>query len=168
MNRNFILLIILVAGLSCKKSGTTGSANDLVEIYALKSFQLVSQKCQVDPATAVLQDEPVISNDEIISYSRGNYLFSLSDQGKQDAETFNITSAFAVTVNKEVIYYGFYKPFTSSSSCEHSITMYISFPSRNLVMNLGYPSPMPGITIDDQRNNSKLLAALNAQGKLLF
>ena len=162
------MLIILVSGLSCKKSRTPGSGNDLVEIYALKSYQLVQQKCQVDPATAVLQDVPVISNDEIISYSRGNYLFALTDGGKQDTETFNTFHAFAVTVNKEVIYYGFYKPFTSSSSCDHSITMYISFPSKNLVMNLGYPSPMPGITIDDQRNNSKLLAALNAQGKLLF
>jgi hypothetical protein len=111
---------------------------------------------------------PVISNDEILTYSRGNYLFSLTDNGKQDTELFNTYHAFAVTVNKEVIYYGFYKPSTSSSSCDHSITMYISFPSRNLVMNLGYPSPMPGATIDDQRNNAILLAALNAQGKLRF
>ena len=167
MNR-LLLLLVLVAGLYCKKSRTAGSGNDLVEIYALKSFQLVPQKCQVDPATAVLQDVPVISNDEILTYSRGNHLFSLTDGGKQDTEQFNTYHAFAVTVNKEVIYYGFYKPFTSSSSCDHSITMYISFPSRTLVMNLGYPSPMPGIAIDDQRNNATLLAALNAQGKLRF
>lgn len=166
MYRFFLLL--LFTSLSCKKDDDHQSGGGLVEIYALESFRHVQQKCQVDPSTAVLRAQPVISNSEIISYSRGSYIFKLSDQGKQDAKIFNDLPAFAVTVNKEVIYYGFYKPFTSSSSCDHSITVNIAFPSGNLSMNLGYPGPLEGITIDDQRSNAKLLKALNAQGKLTF
>jgi hypothetical protein len=164
----FLIVLLLFTGLSCKKAADQKSGGGLVEIYALETFSLISQKCQVDPSMAVLQANPVISNNEIISYSPTDYLFKLTAQGKQDSEIFESFPGFAVTVNKEVIYYGIHKPFTSSSSCDHSITMYISFPSRNLVMNLGYPGPLPGITIDDQRNNAKLIDALNAQGKLTF
>ena len=166
MIRLVIFLAVLLSGLSCKKSSYKPQGNGLVEIYGLESYHFVPNKCQVDPSSAVLKVIPVITNSQIISYSKGDYEFRLTNPGKEAAKAFKDIFVFAVTVNKEVIYYGIYKPFTSSSSCDHSITMNISYPNSNLSMRLGYPSPMPGITIDDQRNNPKLLAALEAQGKL--
>ena len=74
---------------------------------------------------------------------------------------------FAITVDKQVIYYGLFKPSISSSSCDHSITMDVSWSSASkIVLRLGYPGQLPGVTIDDQRNNPILLASLEKQGKL--
>ncbi len=166
MIRLLLFCAVLLSVQSCKKASTTPQGNGLVEIYGLESYKFVPNKCQVDPSTAVLKTIPVILNSQIISYSQGSHEFKLTNPGKEASKAFQNLFAFAVTVNKEVIYYGVYKPFTSSSSCEHSITMNIAWSTGNLSMILGYPSPVAGITIDDQRNNPKLLAALNAQGKL--
>lgn len=74
---------------------------------------------------------------------------------------------FAVTVDKQVIYYGFFKPIISSSSCDHSITMDLDWTSGNkITLKLGYPGQVQGVTIDDKRNDSKLIATLRQQGKL--
>jgi len=166
MTRLFFLLVVLLAGFGCKKATHKPAGNQRVEIYGLEGYQLVPNKCQVNPSTAVLNTTPVISNSEIISYSKGSHEFRLTNPGKEASKAFENMFTFAVTVDREVIYYGIYKPFTSSSSCDHSITMNIAFSTGNLSMILGYPSTMAGVTIDDQRNNPKLLAALDAQGKL--
>src|SRR5688500_12346566 len=166
MIRLLLWIPVLLAGLACEKATVKAPGDQLVEIYALEYYQRVQNKCQVDASTAVLKANPVIHNDEILSYSKSSHEFQLTDQGKQAAASFIDHYVFAVTVNKEVVYYGFFKLLTSSSSCDHSLTMNIAYPSGNLSMELGYPGPMQGVTIDDQRNNSKLLAALETQGKL--
>ncbi len=71
---------------------------------------------------------------------------------------------FGVVVDKQVIYYGILKPSYSSSSCANSITMDYVGTNNKIAMNLGYAGA--DINIDDQRNNSKLLATLRNQGKL--
>jgi hypothetical protein len=163
----YILALLVAAtafSTSCKKNNENGKE---VEIYLLKSYQPVVGKCQVDAATAVLQEIPVVRNDDIVAYSKKEYTFELTDDAIARANKFTNWYAFAVTVDKQVVYYGIFKPFISSSSCDHSITMNNNLPGGNKIsVQLGYPGLMTGITIDDQRNNSKLIAALSAQGKL--
>ncbi len=159
-----LLVSISVFSFSCKKNA---SAGEEVEIYLLKTYQPVTGKCQVDAATAILQDAPAIRNDDIVAYSKSEYTFELTNNGIQKAKTFISGAPFAVTVDKEVIYYGYFKPGISSSSCDHSITMNYDLPGGNKIsLKLGYPGITAGVTIDDQRNNPKLLASLSAQGKL--
>ena len=56
--RPLLLILVIVAVFSaCKKSKVHG---DSVEIYLLKNFQHVPGKCQVDAATAVLQDSAIV------------------------------------------------------------------------------------------------------------
>ena len=101
----------------------TKSTQCWVSIYLLKSFAIVSGKCQVNAATAVLQDAPVVNNSDIVSYSPGTYQYLLSDAAIQKVKTLDDRNAFAITVDKKVIYYGLVKLNISSSSCDHSITM---------------------------------------------
>ena len=56
--RPLLLILVIVAVFSaCKKSMVH---SDSVEIYLLKNFQPLRGKCQVDAATAVLQDSAIV------------------------------------------------------------------------------------------------------------
>lgn len=161
----FFFLTIIVFCISCKKENT--NSGDTVELYLLKDFRLVAGKCQIDPLKSVLQDTPIIKNQEILEYSQSNYQFKLTETGIQKVKTFQDFLPFAVTVDKQIIYYGFFKPSSSSSSCNHSITMDIDWTSGNRInLKLGYPDQLQSVTIEDGRNNKKLIATLRKQGKL--
>ena len=161
----FFLLTIAIFCLSCKKDNVKGG--DTVEVYLLKSSQLVTDKCEIDALVSVLQDTAIIKNQDILEYSQSNYQFTLTDLAIQKVKTFRDFTAFAVTIDKQVIYYGFFKPSFSSSSCNHSITMDLDWSSGNKInLKLGYPGQLQGVTIDDERNNAKLVATLKNQGKL--
>jgi hypothetical protein len=164
--RSITFTLILVAFfLSCKKDKT--QAGKTVEIYLLKTFKTVAGKCQVDPSSSELKDIPTIKNDDILQYSQKDYQFKLTDDGFQKVQAFTDLTPFAVTVDKQVIYYGIFKQSISSSSCDNSIIMNSDLTTENKIdMRLGYPGLFQGVTIDDQRNNSKLMATLRNQGKL--
>lgn len=161
----FFFLTIAIFCLSCEKDNVKGDGT--VEVYLLKTSQLVTGKCQIDPLVSVLQDTAIIKNQDILEYSQSNYQFKLTDLAIQKVKTFRDFTAFAVTVDKQVIYYGFFKPSISSSSCVHSITMDLDWTIGNKInLKLGYPGQLQGVAIDDERNNAKLVATLRNQGKL--
>jgi hypothetical protein len=163
--RVFIFIAILMSFcLSCKKEGV--SAGERVEIYLLKTVKVVNGKCQIDAVGSVREDTPVVKNTDIFEYAAANYRFKLSDSSIQKINKFYDGTPFAVTVDKKIIYYGIFKPGFSSSSCDHSITMAVYFSTGEIRLNLGYPGSVPNSSIDDQRNNSLLIATLKKQGKL--
>jgi len=165
MHKLFYLFTITIIFFSCKKDTTNAAGN--VEIYMLKTFKTIMGKCQVDASTVVLQNTPIVTNRDIIEYSPTVYTFKLSDNAIEKIKILKDFTAFALTVDKRVIYYGFFKPGYSNSSCAHSITMDIDWMANDkILMNVGYPAPIQGITIDDERNNPTLMATLQAQGKL--
>ena len=151
--------------LSCKKDNV--KAGETVEIYLLKSYQMVTGKCQIDPSLSVLDDKATIQNHDIVAYSNTDYQFTLANIAIERVKAFRDRTPFAVTVGKQVIYYGFFKPGISSSSCFNSITMDLDWATGNKIsLKLGFPGQLQGVSIDDQRNNASLIAALKNQGKL--
>lgn len=157
----FILTITTIC-LSCKKDNV--QSGEKLEIYLLKSHQMVTGKCQIDATTSVLQDTAIVKNQDILEYFKANYQFAITDASIQKLKTLNDGTPFAVAIDKQVIYYGILKPSYSSSTCANSITMDYLGTNNKITMNLGYPGADKNI--DDQRNNSKLIAALKNQGKL--
>ncbi|WP_426061635.1 hypothetical protein [Hymenobacter sp. B1770] len=165
MKKLFLILALTATCVSCKKDDT--NAGETVEIYLLKSYQLTAGKCEVNSSAAVLEDAAVIQDQDILEYSKTNHQFKLTNTAIQKTKALGDRTPFAVTVNKKVIYYGFFKPGFSSSSCDHSITMDINWQSENKIdLKLGYPTQLSGVAINDQRNNLVLLAILRKQGKL--
>ncbi len=165
MRSLFFILTMTVIYLSCKTGNI--NAEETVEIYLLKTYKTVAAKCQIDSSFSVLQDTATIKNKDILEYSKRDYQFKLTDIAIQKVKAFRNKMPFAVTVNKQVIYYGFFKPSISSSSCDHSITLDIDRTSGNkILLRLGYPEQLQSVTIEDRRNNPKLIAALKKQGKL--
>lgn len=164
MKKLFFLLAVTICLFSCKKS--SNSTYGQVEFYLLESFTNLSGKCQVDPGSAVLKTVPFISNQDIISYSGSAYTYTLSDAAMQTVKTFAGRQPFAVVLNDEVIFYGFYNSSFLSSSCEHSISLDADSGGDNkIILRLGYPGLLSGVIIDDERNNITLINTLKAQGK---
>ena len=116
----FILTITAIC-LSCKKDKVQPGGK--VEIYLLKSYQAVTGKCQIDASTAVLQDTATVKNQDILEYFKANYQFALTDNPIQKLRALNDGTAFAVAVDKQVIYYGIYKPSYFCTIC--SILLFI-------------------------------------------
>lgn len=53
-------LMMTTICLSCKKDKVQAGEN--VEFYLLKSFQIVTGKCQIDAPTSTLRDTPTVKN----------------------------------------------------------------------------------------------------------
>ncbi|HVF81672.1 MAG TPA: hypothetical protein VM884_07050 [Flavisolibacter sp.] len=165
MRNLFFILTIVAICLSCSKNNIT--TGEIVEIYLLESYQTITSKCQIDPSLSVLKDKATIKNQDILAYSKTEYRFKLTEAAVQKIKALKDKTPFAVTVDKQVIYYGFFKPSVSSSSCDHSITMDVAWtPGNEIYLRLGYPGQLQGVTIEDKLNDPILIAALRTQGKL--
>jgi hypothetical protein len=161
----FFVLITSFCFLSCKKDNS--NAGKKVEIYLLKTYQTVTGKCQVDASASILQEIPTIKNEDILEYSQTEHQFKLTADAYQKIKDLTDFVPFAITVDKQVIYYGIFKQYYSSSSCDHSIIMGLGLTAeKTIILNLGYPGLLQGVAINDQRNNAKLIATLDNQGKL--
>jgi len=165
MGKLFYLLAFTAFFGGCKKN--TAGSDSSIEFYLLDSYTQVSGKCQVAPASAILKPTPFISNEDIIAYSEFAYTYTLSAAAMQRIKAFVGRQPFAITINKGVVFYGFYNSSFLSSSCDHSISLDADSGSSDnkILLQLGYPSLISGVTIDDQRNNTALINVLKAQGK---
>src|SRR5215203_3963132 len=121
MLRLLSIFIVFIGFLSCEKYKP--KAQKEVEFILLKSFQFVPGKCQVDAATVTLETLPLVTNNDILWYSKKNYEFGLAASSIQKINSLGGRSAFAVTVDKKIIFFGVYMPLIMSSTCDHSITM---------------------------------------------
>jgi len=141
----------------------TGS--EQVAVYVLAAYQPVANRCEVNATTARLSGQPLIGNNDIISYEPATARFTLQPGAFARIKALNDQTAFAVTVDQKTVYYGFFKPAYSSSSCDHSITMCIFYQGSVITMNLGYPGVVAASQVTDERNSATLLAVLSKQGK---
>jgi hypothetical protein len=163
--RTLIVIITALLIFSCKKENA--APGKTVEIYLLKSFEIINGQCRVNPSTAIVQDTAAIGNNDIQRYSISDHTFTLNFLTMQRVKAFRDFTPFAVTVDKQVVYYGIFKSSYSSASCDNSIIMSDNFSADNKIkMQLGYPGLLQGTTVEDQRNNPKLIATLRSQGKI--
>lgn len=147
---------------ACKKGRVQEGSE--VELYLLQSFQQVSGKCQVNPSSAVLQSVPLVSSNDILKYHQSEHVYTLSNNAIQKIKALSGRTPFALTVDRQVIFTGYYMPLFMSSTCEHSITINDGL-NNTLNVQLGYPSFF-GASVEDRRNHPKILESLLKQGKL--
>ncbi len=160
----FSALILLVMGCS-KENAESG---DAVEIYLLKEYSLVTNRCEIVKSSIVLKDNELISNNDIVAYHHPEHKITLTGSGLNKLDGIYDNTPFCMTVDKEIIYAGFFKPGYSSSSCWHSVTIDpISYVDNQINVNLGYPGTLEDFPIEpDPRENSLLLETFKKQGKL--
>ena len=158
--RALIFGVCFITAAACNKSDA--GTGKLVEIYKFKITRS-SGPCKIDSSRAELAETPLISNSAIRSYNKNNSEFLISNEAGEKIKKLMDNEPLAVTVDKELIYYFVNKPSYSSSICNAHISMehFALNKIRMYIMSSNPATPIP-----DQRNDSRLINALRAQGKL--
>jgi hypothetical protein len=167
--KKVISLFVFLCLIACKKQDSIDQSiigsESSIAIYRLKSYDMITNKCAINPQTAVLEDLPIIGNDDILAYSEKDYTYAISASSFAKVKQLMDFVPIAMTVGGKIVFLGVYKPYTSSSTCYHSITAHYLLENQ-IKFQLGYPTLQNDITIDDQRNNSAIINALKISGRL--
>ncbi len=141
-------------------------------IYLLADDMPATELSMVDLNDLELQEEPILSTDDIIAYSRETHEIELTAEGYErirqlftlPVEVLGIP--FVVCVGAERIYAGgFMTPASSISFDGIVIGEPYDRERRVITIGLGYPSP-EAFTGTDPRSDPRVLQSLEAAGKL--
>jgi hypothetical protein len=154
---------------SCKDNDLNHSK---LEIYLLKSYQKTNNSSQISTESLVLNDTALIKDSEIYSYNMSTYTFKIAENKAKWLGDFQNNKthgrAFAVTIDKTVIYTGYFWASYSSAGVDWVVIDPLNLSGRNeLTVRLGYPGLIAGISIPDLRNDSRIIDVLSKTNRLL-
>jgi hypothetical protein len=155
---------VLLAVSSCKKEELNPETGSNVEFYLLDNYLTDQFDVKINEETATIRDSALILYDEILSYNPQTYEFVVQAGVTERLKEY---SAFAVTVDREVIYTGYFWTSISSRSVEWVVIDLIFSGKNTLRVQLGYPGLLEGFTIPDKRNDSRILDVLKRDNKLV-
>lgn len=164
-----LLCCLLATG--CKKNPYVAKSDSEIEIYLLKSYTKVTGTDAISSSSVVLEDSPLISYEDILWYDSIKYTFKITEAPAKwlnDTQTnHSHGKAFAVTIDKKILYTGYFWAGFSSASCNWITIDPLNYSGRNeLRVSIGYPGLMTGANIPDHRNDKELLDLLEADKKL--
>ena len=171
MNKNYSLILVLLIffiSISCDDDAPSVIATS-VEIFEIEEYETFSGTDQIDPSTVKIKTSPLFGFADLLSYNANEYKFKLSESAKKALEDNAIVEgAFAVMVNDELIYSGYFVPGYSSRLYAWYVIdpLYCSFAGECFVMRIeiaGDNQP----SYDDVRNDSRILHAFKNVGKLV-
>jgi hypothetical protein len=149
----------------CKKEHNTR-----IEIYLLKSFVTTidtTQRPAVNGiANAALDDTPLAADPDIRFYTRKKSTFALRKEIQKDIKNFGPDKAFAVTVDKQIVYYGRFHPIYMNSVVFGLATI-TPLPYKNDELRIDFIN-LTGTFVSpfDKRNDSRIINALRSTGRL--
>jgi len=162
-----LLLLIISSGIGCQPSKTEGFA-----IYLLEDDIQASDLSEKSLDQLDLQDEPLLSQDDLLSYTQSTHEMELTDAAYQKLQNLFDNSVgvrglpFVVTAEHQPIYTGaFWTPISSISF--DSVVILRSFDPQNHILriDLGYPTQEAFSDIDP-RDDERIMEALIEAGKL--
>jgi hypothetical protein len=158
--------------ISCQQQEDIDPEHGNVELYLLESYETIENTySQIKETTVQTLDNPLLTYNDFISYNAKEYTFKLTEEAKVKIKDLNHRVnglAFAVKANNEVIYTGYFWPGYSSMSCDWVVIDPIMIHEENeMMVRLGYPGPIQGITIPDKRNDPQLLEIFRRDNKLI-
>lgn len=153
---------------SCHKNCESGQGDKRLDFYFLQDYKTKSQSDAIIPESVVLSNEKAISYEEILNYNPENHGFTLkrSTIERLNAEPSIHKRTFAVVIDGEIIYTGYFWALFSSSICDWTNIDYLDNGSNIIYVKLGYPTDAFGNINIDERNNKKILDLLDCDGKL--
>ncbi|HSB93617.1 MAG TPA: hypothetical protein VLC28_10880 [Flavitalea sp.] len=169
MLRLSILIFALATISGCSKSGS--AVGKKVDIYLLKSFTRTldtsRQMGVILIEDAVLEDQPLVKNSDILFYERSTSTFKLLKNIQPQMDTLDSFDAFAVTVDGEPVYYGTFHPIYLSSILYGSATINPNYMENNrLKIDFAYLETFPFISTLDKRNDPRIIDAFSGSGRL--
>jgi hypothetical protein len=165
-----ILFIVLLTG-GCEKYKSERDPGYGLEFHRIKDFQKEDSGFKIINSSVTISDSVIIYYDEIVSYNPENYTFTVTGDCANRLNDFELNqihgTPFAVTVNKQVIYTGYFWCSFSSTGVNWITIDPLNFTGKNqLRVSLGYPGSIFGDYIPDNRNDVRILDLLIKDGKL--
>ena len=162
-------LFILIA-YSCEKNESSVNSNGKVELYLIHNYSRIDHSSQINENTVVTEKAPLINYSDIISYDSTKCIFELTDRAIEaikDLEHSVHGLAFAIKANDALIYTGYFWPSYSSASCDWVvIDPFMTSIGNKIQVRLGYPGLVQGQTIQDKRNDGRIIQILKQDNKL--
>lgn len=155
--------------IGCKK-GEHGSVSR-IDIYLLKSFTTTVDQ-STTPATisvtnAVLDDTPLVSDQDIKGYVKATTTFVLRRDIQTVIQNYGLDKAFAVTVDKQPVYYGQFHPLYLSSITFGLATISpLLFNNHELQIDFATIEGNSILQQLDKRNDSRIIDALKTTNRL--
>lgn len=173
--RNLILILFvsLIALTGCKKEDPTVNSGSVIEIYLLKSYKKEINSSRIRSDSIELDDAALIKNSEIYSYNRSTFTFEISAAKRNWLNDFQTNKthgkAFAVTIDKTIIYTGYFWAGFSSASVDWIVIDPLNYSRQNtLTVRLGYPGLFPQMNIPDLRNDPRIIELLRITNRLIL
>jgi hypothetical protein len=167
VRRSLIVLVMAIILMGCIPSQARGFS-----IYLLADEVPASELSMVDLNDLELQEEPILSIDHIIAYSRETHEIELTAEGyERIQQLFTLPvevrgMPFVVCAGADRIYAGAFWTLASSVSFDGVVICEPYDRDRRVIrIGLGYPSP-EAFTGTDSRSDPRVLQSLEAAGKL--
>ena len=169
MTRIAFLLLTLAAFSCCNKAASVSGKK--VEIYVLSSFTRVLDTSRqmgiIRIEDPVLHAEPLVKNSDILFYERSTSSLKLLRNIQPVLDTLDAFHAFAVTVDREPIYYGSFRPMYLSSILYGTATINPNYLENNkLKIDFAYLDTYPFLETLDKRNDPRIIDAFRSSGRL--
>ena len=168
MRSTIILLSLVLLASACEVTELANdpalSAGSKVEFYLIQQQEIDSYQTSINEQAAKIQDSILISYEEIISYNPKTFNFEISPEARKRLQYY---TPFAVTVDREIIYTGYFWTSLSSRSVDWVVIDLLFADENKLHVQLGYPGLMDGISIPDKRNDPRILEVLRRDNKLI-
>jgi hypothetical protein len=107
----FAILILFVVTSCDRNEDIKDNSDSDIEFYLLEEYKTIENSPKIIENTVKIDHEPLIKYADIISYNKNTYTFTISDS----IILYNpreycplLWKAFAVTIDKEVIYTGYF------------------------------------------------------------
>jgi len=141
-----------------------------VELFLLESYD-TNGFCEIVKSSVETGKKPLIEYSDFKSYNAKHFVFKITDKAKETIEGLEHPVnglPFVVAADDQLIYTGYFWPAYSSASCQWLVIDPLMMRGDNeLWVELGYPGPIEGTEIPDDRNNSLILDIFRRDGKLI-
>lgn len=135
--------------------------------YLLEAYNTSEESMEILDEGIILMDEAVIRSDEILSYNSTTHSFEVSENAAERLQDL-YQSAFAITIDREVVYTAYFWSGFSSHIVDWVIADILTLEMSNILkIQLGYPHLMEDMNIPDRRNDSRILSVLERDKKLI-
>ena len=166
MRNTVTLIACILALLACQHGHNSIPVQASLGVYLTRD--------NVPPSTLDIlshvepSDEPLLSIDDITSYTWSTHVLHISDRARHTLDTLSVSvygKSFCVCINRLPKYCGaFWTPISSIAFVGTTILIQRPMPD-SLRIGRGYPTDRDS-TMPDPRSNSEIEAALRAAGKL--
>jgi len=164
MKRFFVIMtVFLFALVSCEKDSGSG-----LEIYLLTDYQKKTSSSEIIAGSERLSKNPIIYYNDIISYDSTDHYFQIETTKAEELNLMKWTTqgtAFSLTINKSIIYSGYFMPGYSSLGLDWISIDPLSTDSK-IRVSLGYPGDWSQLADIDPRNDDRIINLLKKDNKL--